>query len=273
MSITRTAWTDDDGSGTTGTVINNAIKTGLYDEIDARWSRASITSTGTQNNLDISEADLVILNNASLLTITGIVAPASPVKPGKRLILVSTGAGQVDLSHQSGSSTAANRMINFATSASTSLAAGSGAAVYVYDDANSRWRLVSHTQGAYITPTFAAGDYTASTGSWTVDSGDVTTCAYLLEGRKLTVAWVISGTDVSATPTSLQRAIPGGFTSALTATHSCHATDAGGTQESGSLVVTASGTLLLFRLQDGTAWATTSSDNTGTSGTANISVT
>ena len=28
VTITRTAWTDDDGSGTTGTVINNAVKTG-----------------------------------------------------------------------------------------------------------------------------------------------------------------------------------------------------------------------------------------------------
>lgn len=35
VTITRTAWTDDDGSGTTGTVINNAVKTSLYDQIDA----------------------------------------------------------------------------------------------------------------------------------------------------------------------------------------------------------------------------------------------
>lgn len=35
MPITRTAWIDDDGSGTTGTVINNAEKTLIYDQIDA----------------------------------------------------------------------------------------------------------------------------------------------------------------------------------------------------------------------------------------------
>lgn len=35
ITITRTAWTDDDGSGTTGTVINNAVKTELYNQIDA----------------------------------------------------------------------------------------------------------------------------------------------------------------------------------------------------------------------------------------------
>jgi hypothetical protein len=35
VTISRTAWTDDDGTGTTGTVINNAVKTELYDQIDA----------------------------------------------------------------------------------------------------------------------------------------------------------------------------------------------------------------------------------------------
>jgi len=34
VTIGRTAWTDDDGSGTTGTVINNAVKTELYNQID-----------------------------------------------------------------------------------------------------------------------------------------------------------------------------------------------------------------------------------------------
>ena len=35
MAITRTAMVDDDGSGTTGTVINNAWKQQFYDQIDA----------------------------------------------------------------------------------------------------------------------------------------------------------------------------------------------------------------------------------------------
>jgi hypothetical protein len=35
MAITRTPWIDDDGSGTSGTIINNAEKSLLYDQIDA----------------------------------------------------------------------------------------------------------------------------------------------------------------------------------------------------------------------------------------------
>lgn len=34
VTIARTAWIDDDGTGTTGTVINNAVKTELYNQID-----------------------------------------------------------------------------------------------------------------------------------------------------------------------------------------------------------------------------------------------
>jgi hypothetical protein len=35
MAITRTAMVDDDGSGTTGTIINNAWKTEFYNQIDS----------------------------------------------------------------------------------------------------------------------------------------------------------------------------------------------------------------------------------------------
>jgi hypothetical protein len=54
VTITRTAWIDDDGTGTTGTVINNAVKTGLYNEIDAALAKVAQlaggnTFTGGQN--------------------------------------------------------------------------------------------------------------------------------------------------------------------------------------------------------------------------------
>jgi hypothetical protein len=34
VTIGRTPWIDDDGTGTTGTVLNNAVKTELYNQID-----------------------------------------------------------------------------------------------------------------------------------------------------------------------------------------------------------------------------------------------
>jgi hypothetical protein len=73
----------------------------------------------------------------------------------------------------------------------------------VYDATTARWRLTTHEQGGWITPTYAAGNYTAQTGTWTVDAGDVTTQAYYLKGRTLTVAFNLVTTSVSATPTFL----------------------------------------------------------------------
>lgn len=43
MPITRTAMVDDDGSGMTGTVINNAWKTELYNQIDGVVANAPAT--------------------------------------------------------------------------------------------------------------------------------------------------------------------------------------------------------------------------------------
>lgn len=204
MSLSRTAWTDDDGSGTTGTVLNNAMKTGLYDEIDGRWSELTTTSTGSQNNFSITsasrEADVLRCNNATDLTLTGIAAPASPVKPGKRLYIFSVGAGNVFLAHQSGSSTAANQLFNLATSANTPLAAGKGVACYVYDDTADRWRLAFHDQGTWITPTFAAGDYTGSGSlTWTLTGADVTSQTYKLSGRTLQVSFELGTTSTGGT--------------------------------------------------------------------------
>jgi hypothetical protein len=44
MAITRTAMVDDDGSGTTGTIINNAWKTELYNQIDGALGSGLYTS-------------------------------------------------------------------------------------------------------------------------------------------------------------------------------------------------------------------------------------
>jgi len=52
MPITRTAMIDDDGSGTTGTILNNAWKQELYSQIDA------LITYGTFTPIDRSGAGL-----------------------------------------------------------------------------------------------------------------------------------------------------------------------------------------------------------------------
>jgi hypothetical protein len=198
--------------------------------------------------------DLTIFaNNATLLTIQGITAGID----GQHLRIYSIGAGQVDLVHQSGSASAALRLVNFATSGNTSLAAGAGTADYVYDTTAARWRLLTHDQGAWITPTYAGGNYTAATGTWTVDSGDVTTQAYFLRGRTLTVTFYLVTTSVSATPASLSigNAAWGSFTITKTVLTLFLNNDNGVGNAVGFIQLNAAGTTIPLSKITGT-WAT-----------------
>jgi len=238
MAIDRTAFNalvDDTGVGNGSIWDKSAIQTVLLDPIDAAivagGGTAAIqttTSTGTVNNFGATVARRLVLrcNNASLLTLTGIQFSGSD---GDVIDVVSVGAGQVDLAHQDAGSTAGYRLINFATSGKTSLAAGSGTARYVYDGTTSRWRLLIHDQGAWITPAYAAGDFTGGGSmTWTVDSGDVSAYAYWLKGRTLIVRWKLGTTSIGGTlNTIVQIKIPGGF-SGVTSTTSGHMYGQGG---------------------------------------------
>lgn len=161
---------------------------------------STVTTTGTITALALptgTGALEILMNNATLSTIQGIAAGLS----GQRLTLISMGAGQVDLAHQNAGASAANRLINCATSGNTSLAAGNGTAVLEYDATATRWRLVAHEQGAWITPTFAGGNFTGNASmTWTVDSGDVGTTAWWLKGRTVTVAFALTLTSIGGTP-------------------------------------------------------------------------
>lgn len=206
---------------------------------------STITTTGTQTQLALPSGSgnlTIFANNASALTVQGIAAGLD----GQLLTIYSIGAGQVNLVHQSGSATAADRLINYATSGNTPLAAGSGSAVFRYDATAARWRMLAHEQGAWITPTFAAGDYTAEGGgSWTVGSGDVLGQAYWLKGRTLTVAYTIDTMSVATTATVLVigNGAWGGFTAAkLVESVMTYQDGAGGNETFGRLYVLAAGT-------------------------------
>ncbi len=175
---------------------------GVYTTVSGVITGSEVTKTTTGNidDLDFSNATIIRMNNATDATIRGMLAGVG----GQRVTIVSVGAGNVFLAHQNTSdATAANRLINTVTSASTPLVAGQGKATYIYDATTARWRLESHTQGGYITPGFSAGDFTSDVGSWTVGSGDITTMSYEIEADFITVQWAIGTTSVSGTPTAL----------------------------------------------------------------------
>lgn len=170
------------------------------------YSEVTVSTTGNIDNLDFSNATIIRMTNATDATIRGLVANFA----GQIVTIVSLGAGNVFLAHQNTNSTAANRLINVATSGNTPLVAGVGTATYQYDATTARWRLIAHEQGGWITPTFAAGDYGAwNVGSWTVASA--TTQKYWLRGTQLFRSWSVSGTTVGS-PLAVTMAAVGGFT-------------------------------------------------------------
>jgi hypothetical protein len=123
MPITRTPWIDDDGTGTTGTIINNAEKTLLYNQIDAlvapflaplalgpHWDMPQITS-GQRDNVvpDATGAARTIWFMSSTVAtfLTGIQAPTID---GTVHLLVNTSGPTITIAHLFGSS-AANQFI------------------------------------------------------------------------------------------------------------------------------------------------------------------
>ena len=211
---TRTPIVDDDGSGTTGTILNNAWKQELYGQIDGRAVHFGFGSTGLMNNFIPSVAGrhtLIEWYAGSDLTITGVSGGVA----GDTLTLKNTGGGgNLLLPHQDGRSVAVNRFHNAAASAPTPLAAH-GFAHYFHN--GQFWLMQGHDQGAWITPPFnAANFYGNGSMTWTVDAGDIVALSYKLTVRSLTVGFYLTSTTVGGTLNNIlqiNNGAWGGFTS------------------------------------------------------------
>ena len=62
VTIVRTNWIDDDGSGTVGTVINNAVKTDLYNQIDGALAKVPQLAGGNAFTGDQGIAGFLKIN-------------------------------------------------------------------------------------------------------------------------------------------------------------------------------------------------------------------
>jgi hypothetical protein len=217
---------NDDGSNTVGTLIDKA-----QFQLLLMGAVVASTSTGAQNNWapGLDGHTLFTWNGASDAAITGLATGTA----GQIAMIRNTSTTKViTFAHLSGSSSAANQFTNAVTSAPTPVAAGGW---IVYRHTGTNWQLVGHEQGAWITPTFAAGDYTSSSGTWVVDAGDVGTCASLLRAKTLTVRLQINTSDVTGTPV-LRRVVPGGFSAAGTDPYTPSRITTGSTPTTGMVV-------------------------------------
>jgi hypothetical protein len=142
---------------------------------------------------------------ASGLHVTGILAA-----PFHYVTIQNSVAAVITFFNASTGSGASNRLNNPAASGGTPI--GFGGWITYYHNGGV-WLMVGHEPGAWITPAFAAVDYTAQPPMiWTVTAGQVNSCKYRLAGRTLHWTLDVAGTTVGGTPAShLYRAIPGGF--------------------------------------------------------------
>jgi hypothetical protein len=145
---------------------------------------ASVTSTGTVNDLAIGRARYVYLDNATDVTITGIAGG----KDGDIVTFISRGAGHAFFTPQDAGSAAGNRLINWVTVGFTPICAAVGTVTYAYDGSVSRWKIQRHNQGDFISIPFASCTYDSNTGAfWTVTAPDVISQKYYLLGKTMFV--------------------------------------------------------------------------------------
>jgi hypothetical protein len=202
MAVSFNNLVNDSGGNTDGTLIDKA-----QFQLLLMGAVVASTSTGAQNNWapGLDGHTLIEWAGASDAAFTGLATGTA----GQIATIRNTGTKIGTFAHLSGSSSAANQFTNSATSGVTPIAPG-GWITYRHDGTN--WKVIDHEQGAWITPTFAAGSYTATAGTWTLAAGDVIFNAYRLSGRTLQWHARLATTSVSNAGVVLQAAIPGGFT-------------------------------------------------------------
>lgn len=232
------------------------------------WTTVTTTAVGTQNNFNpgLSGNTHIVCNNASLLTITGF-----PAGFDRQLILLTPLNAQVDFPFNSASSSVGNRLINWISSAPTSLSGSStGSILYVYNLSTARWELVSHFQGDFIsyTPTFT----TSAGATWTAVT--ISASRYLLVNRKLTIIFEYTASTVSATnAVELRFTLPSTMTSVGRANTLARIVDNGGGGTTGSVVLSAADTFVrVYRDTLETSNWTASATNTSVRGTVEINV-
>lgn len=118
---------------------------------------------------------------------------------------------------------------------------------------------------SWIKPAYAAGDFTAATGTWTVDAADVLDYRYVLIGETMVLSFSIENTDVSAAAAHLRIAVPGGYVikTGVDTRAIIMVSDAGAATVTAQAI--AAGGLRFIQLYAtiaGGAWTITAADNT-----------
>ena len=147
--------------------------------------------SGTANNIDCGAGTTLCRISYGTVTITGFAAGTD----GQVMDVVYVGSSSLTVTHQGGTSTAANRMI-LPGAASWTFASGGGLRLY-YDGASSRWRAIGPTDrmpSATIAGAATIGATLGVTGATTLNSMlDVTGATTLNSTLDVTGEVTLSG--------------------------------------------------------------------------------
>ena len=116
--------------------------------------------------------------------------------------------------------------------------------------------------GAWTTPAFDAGNFTASGAmTWTVAAGDVITYSYIITGKIMTVIFNLKETTVGGTPAAeLRIAIPGSQVSTKAIITPCLVYD-GTAWATGKIVIPVGGTYMSIYKIDNSNWTAGTDDH------------
>lgn len=207
MPITRTPIVNDDGSGTIGTVFENAWKTELYNQIDALvngviagGAKATVITngqTGTLNDWAIAgrgRTTVVVWTGAGPANVGGIAGG----QIGDLLTLKNATANQVMVFyHAVASSALGNRFLNIVSSSTTPIAS-MGWASFVYD--GNQWLMIDHNQGIWLTAAFNAANFTGNGAmTFVLEAADRGDSRYRLVGAGLEYQFLIGAATVGGT--------------------------------------------------------------------------
>lgn len=124
--------------------------------------------------------------------------------------------------------------------------------------AEGAWTAVAHDDANFT------GD--GVDADWAVASGDQTTFAYTIVGKTMTIAFVISTSDVGSNVAQLRITVPASATATKRMDASVTIQNAGGTPTGGVVTIAAAGTTINIELYGGGNFTATTSDNTSVAG-------
>lgn len=238
------------GNGGTGQVTANAALNAL---LPSQASAAGMVLTSDGTNTSWTAPLVNPMDAAGQLIYGGALGAATKLAAGS--------SGQFLVSGGTGAPSWTNTIANLTTFSAGLKPSASSSTL----DAFTTLTSVTHN----------AANFTASTGTWTVESGDQKAFKYAIINKLMIVQFNVQGTDVSSTPNYLSVPIPASKTAAVDAGGALNILDANAsTFTQGHWYVGGGGSTIRFYKANtaGGTWST-ASGNTGVVGTFAFEIT